>query len=98
MKNPFIDLYGCMCLTLLAPKWLLLDEPFAKLDVALRTRFRALVFAHVAERGIPTLLVTHDPAVARRARRVIRMRDGKVESDGTPDQVLGTKKIESILA
>lgn len=49
--------------TLLAqPQALLLDEPFAKLDVALRQRFRALVFAHVAERGIPTLLVTHDPA------------------------------------
>jgi putative thiamine transport system ATP-binding protein len=44
------------------PQALLLDEPFAKLDMALRAQFRALVFRHVAERGIPTLLVTHDPA------------------------------------
>jgi len=44
------------------PMALLLDEPFAKLDMALRAQFRALVFQHVAERGIPTLLVTHDPA------------------------------------
>lgn len=44
------------------PQALLLDEPFAKLDMALRTRFRTLVFEHLAERGIPTLLVTHDPA------------------------------------
>ena len=44
------------------PLALLLDEPFAKLDMALRAQFRALVFQHVAERGIPTLLVTHDPA------------------------------------
>jgi putative thiamine transport system ATP-binding protein len=44
------------------PLALLLDEPFAKLDMALRAQFRALVFQHVTERGIPTLLVTHDPA------------------------------------
>lgn len=44
------------------PLALLLDEPFAKLDMALRAQFRELVFQHVAERGIPTLLVTHDPA------------------------------------
>lgn len=44
------------------PLALLLDEPFAKLDMALRTQFRSTVFQHVAERGIPTLLVTHDPA------------------------------------
>jgi putative thiamine transport system ATP-binding protein len=49
--------------TLLAePAALLLDEPFSKLDVALRVRFRALVFDHARRRGLPTLLVTHDPA------------------------------------
>lgn len=58
--------------TLLAqPQALLLDEPFSKLDVALRQRFRALVFAHVAERGIPTLLVTHDPADVPPGGRVV---------------------------
>jgi putative thiamine transport system ATP-binding protein len=49
--------------TLLAePAALLLDEPFSKLDVALRVRFRALVFDHARRRGLPALLVTHDPA------------------------------------
>mgnify|MGYP000881254409 CR=1 FL=1 len=46
------------------PRVLLLDEPFSKLDVALRERFRAFVFAHAAEARLPTLLVTHDPADA----------------------------------
>ena len=48
--------------TLLAePKALLLDEPFSKLDAALRSRIRRFIFDHATERGLPTLLVTHDP-------------------------------------
>lgn len=42
------------------PRALLLDEPFAKLDVPLRRRVRAFVSAMVAKAGIPCLLVTHD--------------------------------------
>lgn len=69
--------------TLLAqPQALLLDEPFAKLDVALRTRFRALVFAHVAERGIPTLLVTHDPADVPPGGQVVTL-GGDAEEETT---------------
>ena len=51
--------------TLLAePRALLLDEPFSKLDAALRHRVRRFVFDHAREAGLPTLLVTHDPADA----------------------------------
>lgn len=49
------------------PQALLLDEPFAKLDAALRERFRAFVFQHARERGLPTLLVTHDARDAEAA-------------------------------
>jgi len=42
------------------PRALLLDEPFSRLDAALRQRFRAFVFERVRELGIPALLVTHD--------------------------------------
>ncbi len=42
------------------PQALLLDEPFSKLDTALRQRMRALVFGLVHQRQIPALLVTHD--------------------------------------
>ncbi len=44
------------------PQALMLDEPFAKLDVALRQRMRALVFDAVARRGLAAIVVTHDPA------------------------------------
>ena len=43
------------------PRALLLDEPFGRLDVCLRTRFRRTVFGYAASRRLPTLLVTHDP-------------------------------------
>ena len=46
------------------PRLLLLDEPFSKLDAALRARFRTFVFDHARRRGLPVLLVTHDPADA----------------------------------
>ncbi|MEY4733614.1 MAG: Sulfate/thiosulfate import ATP-binding protein CysA [Pseudomonadota bacterium] len=42
------------------PQALLLDEPFSKLDAALRAQLRPWVFAHVRERRIPVVLVTHD--------------------------------------
>ncbi len=44
------------------PQALLLDEPFSKLDVALREQFRQFVFEHVRRLQLPTLLVTHDAA------------------------------------
>ena len=44
------------------PEALLLDEPFSKLDAVLRGQFRAFVYDRISQLGIPTLLVTHDPA------------------------------------
>lgn len=42
------------------PRAVLLDEPFARLDAALRGRMREFVFGTIRSRGIPALLVTHD--------------------------------------
>ena len=49
------------------PRALLLDEPFSRLDPARRADIRAFTFALAAERGLPTLLVTHDTADAEAA-------------------------------
>lgn len=49
------------------PGALLLDEPFSKLDVAMRQSFRGFVFEHVRKKQLPTLMVTHDPEDARAA-------------------------------
>lgn len=42
------------------PHALLLDEPFSKLDAALRAQVRELVFAKATARNLPVLMVTHD--------------------------------------
>ncbi|MHA7880451.1 MAG: ATP-binding cassette domain-containing protein [Saccharospirillum sp.] len=43
------------------PDLVVLDEPFSKLDLALRGQFREWVFTRIQQLGIPALLVTHDP-------------------------------------
>ncbi|TPE46565.1 ATP-binding cassette domain-containing protein [Maribrevibacterium harenarium] len=43
------------------PQALLLDEPFSKLDIALREQIREFVLAQIHQFALPTLLVTHDP-------------------------------------
>ncbi|MBE0488096.1 MAG: ATP-binding cassette domain-containing protein [Halomonas sp.] len=56
-----------MRLLLSAPSAVLLDEPFSKLDTALRHEMRELVFDRLREAGLPSLLVTHDHADAAAA-------------------------------
>jgi putative thiamine transport system ATP-binding protein len=56
------------------PAALLLDEPFSKLDTALRERLRKFVFELVASRHIPVLLVTHDDADIADSAHVTRLK------------------------
>jgi putative thiamine transport system ATP-binding protein len=56
------------------PQTLLLDEPFSKLDAALRAQLRPWVFAHVRERRIPVVLVTHDEQDVADPQRVLHLR------------------------
>ena len=56
-----------MRLLLCEPRAVLLDEPFSKLDTALRQEIRELVFGRLREAGLPSLLVTHDQADAEAA-------------------------------
>ncbi len=49
------------------PRALLLDEPFSRLDAALRDQMRSLVFDRARTLGLPVILVTHDAEDARAA-------------------------------
>jgi ABC-type Fe3+/spermidine/putrescine transport system ATPase subunit len=67
------------------PRVLLLDEPFSALDPALRDDMRALVRRLQRERGVTTLLVTHDQAEAAiLADRIALLLDGRVQQVATP--------------
>jgi len=61
------------------PRLLLLDEPFAALDTALRTTLRDDFRARIGAAGMGCLLVTHDEAEARvMAARAFHLADGRL--------------------
>lgn len=62
------------------PPLLLCDEPTGNLDSAAGAGVIALLEALVAA-GRTLVVVTHDEGLAARAARVVRMRDGRIESD-----------------
>jgi putative ABC transport system ATP-binding protein len=61
------------------PSLLIADEPTGNLDEATGRAIIDMVFDLPARRGATLVLVTHDPALAQRCDRVIRMRSGRVE-------------------
>ena len=65
------------------PRLLLADEPTGELDQATGEQIVELLDRLHAD-GTAVVVVTHDPAVASRARRLIRMRDGRIEENGGP--------------
>jgi len=60
------------------PRAMLLDEPFNKLDAELRQQMRDFVFAHIAMRRIPCLMVTHDLADVPEKGRVLLLKQAEV--------------------
>ncbi len=62
------------------PSLLLADEPTGNLDSATAAEILA-TFDQLHVAGNTIILVTHDPAVGARARRIVRLRDGAIEAD-----------------
>ena len=66
------------------PQLILADEPTGALDSATSKQIMELM-AEINRSGITVLIVTHDPEVAARCQRTIRLRDGKVvDAAGAP--------------
>jgi putative ABC transport system ATP-binding protein len=65
----------------LDPPLLLADEPTGNLDSATGGAIIERLFTLNRERGSTLLLVTHDPALAERADRIVSLRDGRVVGD-----------------
>jgi putative ABC transport system ATP-binding protein len=66
------------------PRLLLADEPTGELDQATGEQIVALL-DRVHGDGTAVVVVTHDPAVAARARRLLTMRDGQIVAESIRD-------------
>ncbi|KQZ17548.1 ABC transporter ATP-binding protein [Caulobacter sp. Root1472] len=62
------------------PALLFADEPTGNLDAKTATTVADLMFALIAEVGAALVMVTHDPVLAARADRIVRMADGQIDT------------------
>ena len=67
------------------PRILFADEPTGNLDAANGANVVGLLGELNRELGTTLVLVTHDPELADRAHRVLRLRDGAIVSDSAPE-------------
>ncbi len=61
------------------PPLVLADEPTGRLDSTTSERVMDLLEGLQRDHGLTLVVVTHDPAVARRADRIVRMLDGRID-------------------
>ena len=66
------------------PELLLCDEPTGALDEHNRERVFAILLEWARARGRTLVLATHDPELAARCDRTVRMRDGRIEGAQSP--------------
>jgi putative ABC transport system ATP-binding protein len=70
------------------PSIILADEPTGALDTKSSDDIMRLFANLNAEHGMTILLVTHEPDVGRKAKRIVMFRDGKIVNDGAASEVL----------
>jgi putative ABC transport system ATP-binding protein len=63
---------------------ILADEPTGNLDIDTGKQILELLFALKREEGATLLLVTHDPALAKRCDRIAQVRDGRIVAGANP--------------
>lgn len=72
------------------PAIILADEPTGNLDSKTSDEIMGL-FAEIHRRGNTVILVTHEEDIARHAHRIVRLKDGMVESDGPNENIIEAK-------
>ncbi|AAM72578.1 MAG TPA: ABC transporter ATP-binding protein [Chlorobaculum sp.] len=65
------------------PSIILADEPTGNLDTATSHDIME-IFSKLSDAGNTIILITHEEDIARFTRRIIRLRDGRIESDSAP--------------
>jgi len=70
------------------PSLILADEPTGNLDSNATAEIIS-IFCRLNQEGITVILVTHEPDVAARAKRIVRLVDGQVVEDKKVDAAAG---------
>lgn len=73
------------------PSIILADEPTGNLDSKTSIEIMAL-FEEIHNNGNTVILVTHEPDIAEHAHRIIRLKDGEIESDILNDHIISAIK------
>jgi len=77
--------------------WLILDEPTTYLDIQYQVMILELLKKWQREKGLTLILVLHDVNLAAQvADRLLFLKDGRVQTIGTPDEVVSAKWIEKV--
>lgn len=79
------------------PDILLLDEPFTDLDFKAKEELQNLITEVYEERGLTTLMVTHDVgSVPKVSSRIVLMNGGEIVLEGYPQEVVESKTWKSV--
>ena len=63
------------------PRYLLLDEPTGNIDSKTADMLISLLKRLNEERGVTIIMITHDPNIARQAKRIVHILDGRIVDD-----------------
>ena len=76
------------------PQVLLLDEPFASIDVDGRAELRGILQETLVKRGTPAVIVTHDRGdIAALADRVVRFERGRTVGECVPADLVSAQRV-----
>jgi len=78
------------------PRLILADEPTGMLDTATAHEIMAL-FQRLNDTGISIVLVTHEPDIARCARRIVSFRDGRIVDDSADARLPGLARATPVM-
>jgi putative ABC transport system ATP-binding protein len=77
------------------PKVILADEPTGALDS--QTSLEVMeVLRQIHREGVTVVIVTHERDIAALCERVIHLRDGEIEMDGSPEEVMAAMASHSV--
>jgi lipoprotein-releasing system ATP-binding protein len=80
---------------IMEPALLLADEPTGDLDEHTAEMLHDLLRDMHRERGLTSVIATHNPKLAASCDRILRLEDGKLKQESTPNAQLPTSKGES---